>query len=82
MKTGAHSNAISLNNCILKQCTVSGAAGSDFGLGLSSSTFSSALEIDSSFGAEIMEAYYSLIPMPNCLIFSLTLNTALIKVLF
>ena len=67
MKTGALSNAISLNDCILKQCTVSGAAGSDFGLGVSSSTPSSALEseIDSSFGAEIMEAYYSLIPMPN-----------------
>ena len=45
MRTGAHSNAISLNNCILKQCTVSGAAGSDFGLGLSSSTSPSALEI-------------------------------------
>ena len=26
MKTGAHSNAISLNNCVLKQYTVSGVA--------------------------------------------------------
>ena len=79
MKTGAHSNAISLNNCVLKQYTVSGAAGSDFGLELSSSTSSSALEIDPSFGAEIMEAYYSdsQNPMPNCLVFSLTLNTTL-----